>query len=205
MLGAFAAATQGLKGEPTPAAITQAIKTMPWTEIPGTGGLHFRCNGKADPAQPAVCTSATNAATLGKDGDTFILPVLDSGTGDITADAAGLVSRLSAIPFEQIGQKVQAGVGRRVDLEQAAGRLALAETNLITDTSNLHDVSARYARLTGTQPPAQLSDVPSMKDALPANPDLIKNAVAHNPAYLSTLASVRSATSRWAISRARAI
>lgn len=96
--------------------------------------------------------------------------------------------------FEQISQKVQAGVGRRVDLEQAAGRLALAETNLITDTSNLHDVSARYARLTGTQAPAQLSEVPSMKDALPANPDLIKNAVARNPAYLSTLASVRSAT-----------
>jgi adhesin transport system outer membrane protein len=95
--------------------------------------------------------------------------------------------------FEQIAQKVQAGVGRRVDLEQAAGRLALAESNLITDTSNLHDVSVRYARLTGSDAPAQLSDIPSMKSALPGSGDLIKNAVAHNPAYLSALSSVRSA------------
>ncbi|WP_159874661.1 MULTISPECIES: TolC family outer membrane protein [Aquitalea] len=95
--------------------------------------------------------------------------------------------------FEQISQKVQAGVGRRVDLEQAAGRLALAESNLITDTSNLHDVSVRYARLTGSDAPAQLSEIPSMKAALPASPDLIKNAVVRNPAYLSALSSVRSA------------
>lgn len=95
--------------------------------------------------------------------------------------------------YEQIEQKVQAGVGRRVDLEQAAGRLALAETNLITDTSNLHDVSARYARLTGSSAPAQLSEIPSLQAALPANTDLIKSAVERNPAYLSTLAGVRSA------------
>jgi len=67
-LGAFAAATKGVKGEVTPASVTAAIKSMPWTEIPGTGGLHFRCNGKADPAQPAVCTSATNAARLDATG-----------------------------------------------------------------------------------------------------------------------------------------
>lgn len=67
-MGAFGAATAGLKGEVTPASVTAAIKSMPWSEIPGTGGLHFRCNGKADPAQPAVCTSATNAAQLDASG-----------------------------------------------------------------------------------------------------------------------------------------
>lgn len=95
--------------------------------------------------------------------------------------------------YDQIAQKVQAGAGRRVDLEQANGRLALAETNLITDTSNLHDVTARYVRLTGKQPPEQLSDLPDWKSDLPANNDLIKNAVGHAPAYLSTLYGVRSA------------
>jgi len=49
--------------------------------------------------------------------------------------------------FNQIQQRVQAGVGRRVDLEQAGGRLALAQSNLLTDASNLHDVSARYSAL----------------------------------------------------------
>lgn len=95
--------------------------------------------------------------------------------------------------FNQIVQKVQAGVGRKVDLEQAAGRLALAETNLITDNSNLHDVSARYTRLTGQEPPETMEAIPSLSDALPPDSDLLKNAVAHSPAYLSSLASVRAA------------
>ncbi len=55
--------------------------------------------------------------------------------------------------YEQIQQKVGAGVGRRVDLELATGRLALSESNLLTETSNLHDVSQRYERLTGELPP----------------------------------------------------
>ncbi|WP_234087728.1 TolC family outer membrane protein [Azonexus sp. R2A61] len=65
--------------------------------------------------------------------------------------------------YEQLLRKTQSGVGRRVDLEQAGSRLALAEINLATESANLHDVSARYQRLVGTQapdvifPPAQAS------------------------------------------------
>jgi adhesin transport system outer membrane protein len=60
--------------------------------------------------------------------------------------------------FEQIQLKVQAGVGRRVDLEQAVGRLALAESNLLTETSNLHDVSARFQRVVGEAPAKVLEE-----------------------------------------------
>ncbi|MBI5908260.1 MAG: TolC family protein, partial [Burkholderiales bacterium] len=49
--------------------------------------------------------------------------------------------------YEQIKLKVAAGVGRRVDLEQAAGRLALSESNLTVDNANVHDVSARFQRV----------------------------------------------------------
>ena len=45
--------------------------------------------------------------------------------------------------FEQLLRRTQSGVGRRVDLEQAASRLALAEVNLTTETANLHAVTAR--------------------------------------------------------------
>ena len=41
--------------------------------------------------------------------------------------------------FSRIKQKVKAGVSRSVDLEQATGRLALAESNLVIEQSNLHD------------------------------------------------------------------
>jgi branched-chain amino acid transport system substrate-binding protein len=82
-LGAFAVAAKGVKGEPTPASVTTAVKSMPWSEIPGTGGLHFRCNGKADPNQPAVCTSATNAAVLDAAGKAKkYTPVNDSPIPD---------------------------------------------------------------------------------------------------------------------------
>jgi branched-chain amino acid transport system substrate-binding protein len=77
-LGAFDAATQTLKGDVTPASVIAAIKAMPWVVIPGTGGLHFRCNGKADPLQPAVCSNGTNAAKLDSTGNaTKYIPVAD--------------------------------------------------------------------------------------------------------------------------------
>src|SRR5262245_42268160 len=66
----FAAANRGLKGDPTPAAISAATKAMDWTVLPGTGGLHFRGNSRAEPAQPAVCANGTLVATLNSQGRT---------------------------------------------------------------------------------------------------------------------------------------
>jgi adhesin transport system outer membrane protein len=48
-------------------------------------------------------------------------------------------------------------------MEQATGRLALAESNLLTEISNLHDVSARYQRIMGVIPPKQ---VPPMAEGV---------------------------------------
>ena len=60
----------------------------------------------------------------------------------------------------QVEERANAGVGRRVDVEQANGRLALAESNLLTELTNLHDVSARYLRVVGEKPPATLPALP---------------------------------------------
>ena len=51
-------ATQNLKGDATPKTIIAAAKAMPWSVLPASGGLHIRCNGKADPTVPATCTKA---------------------------------------------------------------------------------------------------------------------------------------------------
>jgi adhesin transport system outer membrane protein len=59
---------------------------------------------------------------------------------------------------------VNAGVGRGVDLEQAAARVALAQSNLVTEVSNLHDVTARYQRVVGTQPPKDLPNITLLQD-----------------------------------------
>ncbi|WP_374340765.1 TolC family outer membrane protein [Azonexus sp.] len=68
---------------------------------------------------------------------------------------------LHRVIFEKIKVRAQKGVGRQVDLETAAGRLALAESNLLTETSNLHDVTARFQRVVGIVPPADMDAPPA--------------------------------------------
>lgn len=82
VLSGFDVATEGLKGDVTPQSISTAAKAMGWSELPGTG-FHFRCNGKADPANPAVCAAATNAATLDASGEAIsYTPVNDTPIPD---------------------------------------------------------------------------------------------------------------------------
>lgn len=96
--------------------------------------------------------------------------------------------------YEQIQKKAQAGVARRVDLEQAAGRLALAEANLLTETSNLHDVSARYQRLIGEMPAKDMAAAPPLAANLPADAAAAMLAVqARNPAIKAAIENVRAA------------
>lgn len=96
--------------------------------------------------------------------------------------------------FGQIQKKVQAGVGRRVDLEQAAGRLALAEANLLTETSNLHDVSARYLRVVGESPPRELAPLANLTRGMPQDmAEALIAAQRGNPALLASIENVRSA------------
>ncbi|MFN4238827.1 MAG: TolC family outer membrane protein [Vogesella sp.] len=95
--------------------------------------------------------------------------------------------------YEQILQRVTQGVGRRVDLEQIAGRLALAESNLVNELSNLNDVSARYARITGEAPPNELK-LPSLNMGLvPAANNVMVVADRYNPSLQAARAFYRAA------------
>lgn len=100
--------------------------------------------------------------------------------------------------FEQIKLKVEAGVGRRVDLEQAAGRLALSESNLALDNANVHDVSARFQRMIGDLPPDKIRKSASQskltKQILPnAASAIMSVALDYHPAILAAVENVRSA------------
>ncbi len=84
--------------------------------------------------------------------------------------------------FERISDRVNAGVGKRVDLEQASGRLALAEANLLTESTNLQNVRARYQRLTGELPPDNLAPVALIKESVGATPtEALQIAFRKNP------------------------
>ncbi len=99
---------------------------------------------------------------------------------------------------EQIAERVRAGVGRGVDLEQATGRLALSESNLLTEISNLHDVGARYLRVVGERADDALPPLPrGLFDAeLPDDVRrALETALADNPLIKAALANVRAAES----------
>lgn len=92
----------------------------------------------------------------------------------------------------QLASRVKAGVGRRVDLEQAAGRLALAESNWLTESSNLHDVTARYQRLIGEMPAATLAPLPSLDSYLPNRDGFLAKTISTNASFLASVAAIRA-------------
>lgn len=98
-----------------------------------------------------------------------------------------------------------AGATRKADLESAAGRLALAESNLLTETSNLHDVSARFQRITGTLPPADLDPPPSslLTNAMPKDrSEGINQSFEHSPALKAAFENILSAARNMQVQRA---
>ncbi len=101
-----------------------------------------------------------------------------------------------------VEERSRSGVGRGVDVEQANGRLALAEFNLLVELTNLHDVSARYLRVVGEKPPVSLPVLPEslklgtmppsvevlMRDGLQKSPTLnaaVENALSQKQAIES--------------------
>ena len=94
----------------------------------------------------------------------------------------------------QIGSRVRAGVGRGVDLEQANARLALAESNLSTESANLHDVTARYLRIVGELPPQRVGRSSASAAGLPASAgEAVTLAVQASPAISAGIENLRAA------------
>ncbi|MBT82767.1 MAG: channel protein TolC [Alteromonadaceae bacterium] len=96
--------------------------------------------------------------------------------------------------YKQIEKSAAAGVARRADLEQISGRLYLAESNVMTEQSNLHDVSSRFLRLTGFRPPAELEPVDNLINAeIPLSmEESLLEAYKRNPGFLAAWYNVNS-------------
>lgn len=96
--------------------------------------------------------------------------------------------------YGQIDERFSSGVGRRVDLEQVAGRLALAESNLLTEASNLHDVTARYLRVVGQLPAEDLVASNLAAQQLPASiRDALLLAYQGNPGFHAAIKNISAA------------
>ena len=94
---------------------------------------------------------------------------------------------------EQLKKRAQSGVGKRVDVDQAASRLALADVNLTTAYANLHDVTARYVRVVGQAPGKDLPPAPPLAQAFPANADAALGiALKSNPALRASVENIEA-------------
>lgn len=95
--------------------------------------------------------------------------------------------------YEQLLRRAQAGAGRRVDVEHAASRLALAELNLNTEAANLHDVMARFMRMVGEPPPAVLFGPAGLAADYPVSePEALRMAFRQNPALRAAVENVEA-------------
>ncbi|MEY4156959.1 MAG: hypothetical protein RJB64_1680, partial [Pseudomonadota bacterium] len=96
---------------------------------------------------------------------------------------------------QQVEQRASAGEGRGADVEQANGRLALAESSLLTELTNLHDASARYLRVVGEKPPVNLPSLPEpfMLGKMPASiNDLLQQGLQGSPILNAALENART-------------
>ncbi|MGC1174449.1 MAG: TolC family outer membrane protein [Polaromonas sp.] len=95
--------------------------------------------------------------------------------------------------FNQTERRVKARVARAVDLEQISARLALAEANLLTETSNLHDTTARFQRIVGLMPTAEMPVPAALIQDIPADATgAIREAQQRNGALRAAIENVRS-------------
>ena len=95
--------------------------------------------------------------------------------------------------FDQLKKRAESGVGKRVDVDQAASRLALADVNLTTAYANLHDVTARYVRIVGEQPAKVMFAPAQLAKALPETVDsALAAALKHNPALRASIENIEA-------------
>ena len=96
--------------------------------------------------------------------------------------------------YDQISERTKSGVSRGVDLETANGRLALAESNLLVDTANLHDVSARFQRIVGGKPGNLVEQPKPLSANVPASPiDGLKKALDNSPQLIASMENIQAA------------
>ena len=95
--------------------------------------------------------------------------------------------------FEQLKRRAESGVGKRVDVDQAESRLALADVNLTTAYANLHDVTARYERIVGEAPAKDLPTPEALDKAFPASVDeALGAALKNNPALRASVENLEA-------------
>lgn len=99
--------------------------------------------------------------------------------------------------YEQLKLKVDAGVAKKSDLEQAQSRLSLADYTLTVESANLHDIEARFLRLVGELPPKEIDNNITINKDIPKDPiAALTLAQKNNPALVASFEDVEQQISK---------
>lgn len=105
--------------------------------------------------------------------------------------------------YSQIQKRSEGGIGRKADLDQAEGRLALAHSNLMAQEANLKDAEANYLRTVGVMPPSYLEQPSVPAASFPSTENqAISMGLSNNPILIATFEDV--AVTKAAYKQARA-
>lgn len=77
VVAGLATALEDISGDITPETVIETIKAMPEKELPGGGGVTFRCDGSAVSILPPVCSDQMLVTTLDEEGHTTDYEVVD--------------------------------------------------------------------------------------------------------------------------------
>lgn len=105
--------------------------------------------------------------------------------------------------YDQVERRTLRGVSNKADLAQISGRLALAESNLITESANLHDVSARFLHLVGRLPKDEMQEPKDYVSQIPVEiSETLDISYLHNPGLQAAFENIEVATSTYKVSKA---
>jgi adhesin transport system outer membrane protein len=92
--------------------------------------------------------------------------------------------------FGQIQKRSEGGIGRKADLDQAEGRVALARTNLMAEEANLRDAETEFLRKVGIPVPNHLA-MPGHPEHFPANEfEAVEMGLKHHPILRASVEDV---------------
>lgn len=99
---------------------------------------------------------------------------------------------------KQVGERVRQGISNNADLQQVNGRLSLARSNLMTEIANLQTITARFQRLVGRFPAAELAEFTIPEQAISRDLKAVLDQVYHNnPALFAAAENTQAANASY--------
>lgn len=159
-------------------------------------------DGMATPNEVARQTARSDSRSYGvfRQAEISALQAIDAYLGVLrTNELLSLSKENLAIHVrihDQIQLRAKQGIGKQADADQAAGRLALAEKNVLSEIGNLRDAGTKYQRVIGSLPINLLLPA-DPTEALPkSREEALKLAISNHPTLKVANADISSAFSQ---------